>query len=107
MEEWNAKGKNWTSNLVISNHVQLIANGHLGVIGANVQKLVDLGLNQEQEEKLKMSCMEVKTAKEPIQKLKNVISNNVLLIANGQTGTIGVLAPKLVEMELEKEVEKF
>ena len=50
MEEWNAKGKNWTINLVISNHVLLIANGHLGVIGANVQKLVGMGLKLEQEE---------------------------------------------------------
>ena len=92
---------------VISYNVLSTANGHLGVIGANVQKLVDLGLNQEQEEKLKMPCMEVKTAKEPIQKLKNVISNNVLLTANGQNGTIGALAPKAVELELGKEPEKF
>ena len=41
--------------------------------------------------------MEVKFAMETKQKL----------IANGPTGTIGVLAPKPVEMELEKEVEKF
>ena len=61
--ETKQKLRNVTSNNVLST-----ANGNLGVIGANVQKLVDLGLNQEQEEKLKMPCMEVKTAMETKQK---------------------------------------
>ena len=59
--ETKQKLRNVTSNNVLST-----ANGHLGVIGANVQKLVDMGPKQELEKNPKLPCMEVKTAKEPI-----------------------------------------
>ena len=53
MEEWNAKGRIWTINLVISNHALLTANGHPGLIGGNVLKLVGMALKQGHEKKPK------------------------------------------------------
>ena len=107
MEVMNAKERKQKRNPVTLNHALFIANGQAGLDGQTVLKPVVMDLKQEQEERPKLRCMKEKIVKAIPQKLRNVPSNNVLLIANGQTGTIGVLAPKLVEMELEKEVEKF
>ena len=106
MEEWNAKGRMWTVNLVISNHAPLTANGHPGPIGANVLKPVGMGPKQEQEKNPKLRCMKEKIVKAIPQKLRNVPSNNVLLIANGQPGTIGALVLKPVVMDLKQEQEE-
>ena len=107
MEVINAKERKQKRNPVTLNHVLFIANGQAGLDGQTVLKPVVMDLKQEQEEKPKLRCMKEKIAKATTQKLRNVTSRNVLSIANGQPGTIGALVPKVVEMELGKEAEKF
>ena len=84
-------------------HTPSTANGHPGLIGATVLKLVIMVLKQEQELKPKLQGMKEKTVKATTQKLKNASTNNVLLTANGQAGLDGLTVPKIVTQEYQLE----
>ena len=85
----------------------MIANGANGATGVLAPKLVVLDLNKGLVLLLnKLSILE-SNVMEKHHKLSNVTIFHVQLIANGATGATGVLAPKLVELDLKKGTVKY
>ena len=84
------------------NHVQLTVNGANGAIGILAPKLVGLDLNKDLVLLLNKLSILASNVMEKNYKLSNVTIFHVQLIVNGANGATGVLAPKLVELDLKK-----
>ena len=93
-------------DLALRNHVQLTVSGANGATGVLAPKLVELDLKKGTVKYHNKLSMEDKNAlhgqMDKLMKQRSVQMYHVQLIANGVTGATGVLAPKLVELDLNK-----
>ena len=96
----NVMEKHYKVSNVTIFHVHLIVNGANGATGALAPKLVEMDLKKGTVKYHNMLRMGDNSVVDNLMKQSSAQMNHVQFIVNGANGATGVLAPKLVELDL-------